>query len=154
MLVGRNGPRPAHRVLGEGERAVGRDQTQDMIRKKGPNGQGAEEACGWRGLSELRHYASWVKVVFTNAGCVGLALGGFRRWRTQAINVRIVPRDGRTEVRVSGQNTLPKLHLESQLTTGVLSVFEAQDDQDVKNNSCYCMIFGIWCYTMILSSCF
>jgi len=36
--------RDKHRVLGEGEKAVGMHQTQDMIRKERPDGQGAEDA--------------------------------------------------------------------------------------------------------------
>jgi len=66
-VVGRNGPRPACRAFGEGERAVGMHQTQDMIRKEGPDGQGAENAWGGGGSSGCRHYASGVKGVFANA---------------------------------------------------------------------------------------
>jgi len=43
-VVGRNGPQQARRVLGEGQRAVGMHQTQDMIGKECPDGQGAEDA--------------------------------------------------------------------------------------------------------------
>jgi len=62
--VERNGLGQAHRALGEGERAVGMHQTQDMIHKECPDGQGAEDTWGGGGSSEHGRYASGVKVVF------------------------------------------------------------------------------------------
>jgi len=54
MVVGRNGAREARRALGEGERAFGMHQTQDMIRKERPAGQGTEDAWGGGGSSGRR----------------------------------------------------------------------------------------------------
>ena len=65
-MVGRNGLRQARRALGEGERPVGMHQTQDIIRKERPDGQGAEDAWGGDGSSAHRRYASRVKVVFAD----------------------------------------------------------------------------------------
>jgi len=65
--VGQNGPRQAGRVLGEGERAVGIHQTQDMIRKECRDGQGAEDGWGRGGSSRSGGYASGVKVFFADA---------------------------------------------------------------------------------------
>ena len=65
-MVTRNGPRQARRALGEGERAIGMHQTQDMIRKERPDGQGAEDASGGGGLSGRGRYVSQVKVVFAD----------------------------------------------------------------------------------------
>jgi len=42
-------------------------QTQDMINKEGPDGKGTEDGWGGGGLSGGGHYASGVKVVFTDA---------------------------------------------------------------------------------------
>ena len=71
-MVGRNGPRQARQALGEGARAVGMHQTQDMIRKERPDSQDAEDACGGGGSAGHGCYASGVKVVFADL-CVGLA---------------------------------------------------------------------------------
>ena len=65
-MVGRNGPRQARRALGEGERAVGMHQTQDMIHRERLNGQGAEAAWGGGGSSARGLYSSGVKVVFAD----------------------------------------------------------------------------------------
>jgi len=65
-VVRRNGPPQARRALGEGEMAVGMHQTQDMIRKEHPAGQGTEDAWGGAGSSRRGRYASGVKVVFTD----------------------------------------------------------------------------------------
>jgi len=53
-------------VLGEGERAVGMQQTQDMICKERPDGQGAEDTGGGGGSSGCGRYASGVKLVFAD----------------------------------------------------------------------------------------
>jgi len=45
-VVGQNGPQQARRALRDGERAIGMHQTQDMIPKERPDGQGAEDAWG------------------------------------------------------------------------------------------------------------
>jgi len=66
-VVGQNGRRQAGRALGEGERAVRMHQTQDMIRKEHPDGQGAEDTWGGGGSSGRGRYASGVKVVFADA---------------------------------------------------------------------------------------
>ena len=57
--MGENGPRQACRALGDGERAIGMHQMQDMICKERPDGQGAENARGGAALSR-------VKVVFAD----------------------------------------------------------------------------------------
>jgi len=67
IVVGHNGPRQVRRVLGEGERAGGMHQTEDMIRKEQPDGQGAEQAWGAGGTSGRGRYVSGVRVVFADA---------------------------------------------------------------------------------------
>jgi len=58
MVVGRKGPPQARRALGEGDRAVGMHQTQDMIHKKRPDGPGAKDTWGGDGFSGRWRYAS------------------------------------------------------------------------------------------------
>ena len=65
-MVGQDGRRQAYRALGEGENAVGRHQTQDMIRKEPPDGQGASDAWGGGGSSGFGRYTSGVKSVFAD----------------------------------------------------------------------------------------
>jgi len=67
-VVGPNGQRQAFRALGEGERAVGMHETQDMTHTKCPDGQGAEDARGGGASSTHGRYASGVKVVFADVG--------------------------------------------------------------------------------------
>jgi len=67
MVVEQNRPRQARRGLGEGERAVGMHQMQDIIRKERPDGQDAEDAWCGGGFSGRGRSASGVKVAFANA---------------------------------------------------------------------------------------
>jgi len=66
-VVGQNGPRQTHRVLGEGRRAIGMHETQGMIHEERPDGEGAEDAWGGGASSGHGRYASRVKVIFADA---------------------------------------------------------------------------------------